>query len=254
MAATPADNPETVTIHKPTVLRLHELGLLPTAAAARALLLAYAELSARRANPCTVSATRIARELGADPAAVRVALLRWPQAKREGRNGERRRAWNVTNCYAPQEQPESATPCNPVAQQTVTPTATECNARPLQNVTPERNKLLRPTTEIKERKEKEQGYKETASADAQSRESLSLLFKAKCESDLATGYGMACGRELKPETEEELLAHPHHWRILSAAYHRRIESENPNNYPGAIAFVKRCLHPSTPLPPAEAAT
>lgn len=131
-------------VHKPTVNLLHKAGILSDSAAARAMLLAYYELSSRRKRPCTVSCARIAKDLEISAGSARYALLRWDAAKRVGNNGERRRAWklsdSVTHCHAPQEEAEKPAP----RQNSVT----RCHALASRTVTPERDGLSRATTEI----------------------------------------------------------------------------------------------------------
>ena len=139
-------------VHKPTVFMLHRAGILPTASAARAMLLAYYHLSSKRNRPCNVSCARIARDLGVDASAVRYALLRWKDAERTGKNGERRRSWkltdSVTTCHAPQEQSKK----RPMLENSVTPS----HARACQVVTPERDAVSRATKEIElEKRDKE---------------------------------------------------------------------------------------------------
>jgi hypothetical protein len=123
--------PVSAQLHKPTILALHGMGALGVADAARALLAWYWLTSAHKSNPCTVSPSRLARELGADPAAVRVALYRWPLARREGANGQRRRAWSVTLRIAPQEQSDI-----PAGSGSEAGSETGCIARAKQDVSP----------------------------------------------------------------------------------------------------------------------
>lgn len=144
-------------IHKPTVLLLHQKGIMPTAAAARSILLAYWHLSAERGQPCTVSCKRIANELGADANTVRHALTRWDCVTRNGRNGERRRAWELslegTVCPAPQEQTQNDGGESPGRGHGVPSRGAACPVKGGRGVPSSRDMESRATTETRERNE-----------------------------------------------------------------------------------------------------
>lgn len=76
-----------------TVKMLFKVGVLSTATAARSLLFAYGQMSARRGNPCTVSTRRMAKDLGVSFNSVSTALKRWTDVSRSGKRGERARPW-----------------------------------------------------------------------------------------------------------------------------------------------------------------
>ena len=148
-----------VHVHKPTVLMLHRLGILSTSNAARAVLLAYWHLSAQRQNPCIVSCKRIAKELGADASAVRKALARWNCATRTGRNGERKRPWQIsvrgTERPAPQKQAQNGRNTSSAGGREQPPRGTPSRVVGGLSVPPEGDVEVRPTTEKKKRKKEE---------------------------------------------------------------------------------------------------